>query len=67
MRAEAAEAGFYHSDTWNRDYPKVQILSIAELLDGTQIDMPPIQQVNQTFKRARREKRKDAGQLGLLD
>ena len=67
MRAEAAEAGFYHSDTWNRDYPKVQILTIAELLDGKQIDMPPIQQVNQTFKRARREKGKDAGQLGLLD
>ena len=66
MRAEAAEAGFYHSDTWNRDYPKVQILTIAELLDGKQIDMPPIQQVNQTFRRAKREKGKDTSQLGLL-
>jgi len=67
MRAEAAQAGFYHSDTWNRDYPKVQILTIAELLDGKQIDMPPIQQVNQTFRRAKREKGKNAEQLGLLD
>jgi len=67
MRAEAAQAGFYHSDTWNRDYPKVQILTIAELLDGKQIDMPPIQQVNQTFRRAKREKGKDSGQMGLLD
>ena len=66
MRAEAAEAGFYHSDTWNRDYPKVQILTIAELLDGKQIDMPPIQQVSQTFKRAKREKGKPADQLELL-
>ena len=66
MRAEAAEAGFYHSDTWNRDYPKVQILTIAELLDGKQIDMPPIQQVSQTFKRAKREKAKPADQLELL-
>ena len=66
MRAEAAEAGFYHSDTWNRDYPKVQILTIAELLDGKQIDMPPIQQVSQTFKRAKREKGKGAAQLELL-
>lgn len=65
MRAEAAEAGFYHSDTWNRDYPKVQILTIAELLDGKQIDMPPIQQVSQTFKRAKREKTKPADQLGI--
>ena len=67
MRAEAAEAGFYHSDTWNRDYPKVQILTIAGLLDGKQIDMPPIQQVSNTFKRAKREKGKAADQLGLLD
>jgi DNA modification methylase len=67
MRAEAAQAGFYHSDTWNRDYPKVQILTISELLDGKQIDMPPIQQVNQTFRRAKREKGKTGGQLGLLD
>lgn len=67
MRAEAAQTGFYHSDTWNRDYPKVQILTIAELLNGKQIDMPPIQQVSQTFKRAKREKGKPADQLGLLD
>ena len=66
MRAEAAQAGYYHSDTWNRDYPKVQILTIAELLDGKQIDMPPIQQVNQTFRRAKREKGKDTGQLELI-
>jgi len=67
MRAEAAQAGFYHSATWNKDYPKVQILTIAELLDGRQIEMPPIQQVNQTFRRAKREKGNDPGQLGLLD
>jgi len=67
MRAEAAQAGFYHSDTWNRDYPKVQILTIAEILDGKQIDMPPIQQVSRTFRRAKREKGKEAEQMELLD
>ena len=66
MRAEAAQAGFYHSETWNRDYPRVQILTIAELLDGKQIDMPPIQQVNKTFRRARREKGSAGGQMDLL-
>lgn len=65
MRAEAAQAGFYQSDIWNRDYPKVQILTIAELLDGKQIDMPPIQQVNQTFRRAKREKKNEGGQLAI--
>lgn len=66
MRAEAAQAGFYHSETWNRDYPRVQILTIAELLAGQGIDMPPIQQVNQTFRRARKEKSGTSGQLDLL-
>jgi site-specific DNA-methyltransferase (adenine-specific) len=65
MRAEAAQAGFYHSETWNRDYPRVQILTIAELLEGKQIDMPPIQQVNQTFKRATRQKGKSGEQLSI--
>ena len=67
MRAEAAQAGFYHSETWNRDYPRVQILTIAELLDGKQIDMPPIQQVNKTFRRAKKESPRDGEQLGLIE
>jgi site-specific DNA-methyltransferase (adenine-specific) len=33
MRQEAATGGVYHSDLWNRDYPRVQILSIRELLE----------------------------------
>ena len=65
MRQEAAGAGFYHSEVWNRDYPRVQILTIPELLNGKQIDMPPIQQVNQTFKRARRLKKDEGDQMGL--
>jgi hypothetical protein len=27
-------AGFYHSPGWNKDYPKIQILTITDLLDG---------------------------------
>ncbi len=34
MRAEAAGAGFYHSPGWNQNYPKLQILTIADLLEG---------------------------------
>jgi hypothetical protein len=29
METEAAAAGFYHSPGWDRDYPKLQILTIA--------------------------------------
>jgi DNA modification methylase len=38
MRQEAASAGFYTSP-WGR-HPKVQLLTVAELLEGKWIDMP---------------------------
>ena len=34
METEAATARFYHSPGWNKDYPRIQILTIAELLAG---------------------------------
>jgi hypothetical protein len=41
MRREAEVSGHYHSDLWNRDYPKIQILTIRELLeDGKKPDVP---------------------------
>jgi hypothetical protein len=53
MRTEAITAGFYESTTWGRKYPKVQLLTIAELLAGTKkVEMPPIKQVGATFKKA---------------
>ncbi len=55
MRQETAGAGYYISP-WGR-HPRLQILTIAELLAGAKIDMPPLRQVNATFKRAPRAKR----------
>jgi DNA modification methylase len=52
MKVEAATAGFYESSLWGKKYPKIQILTVAELLDGKKLDMPPIKQVNVTFKKA---------------
>ena len=49
MRKEAVTAGFYHSDGWNRDYPRIQILTIADLLQGAEVKLPP--SVN-TFRKA---------------
>ena len=34
MVTEAASAGHYHSPAWGRDYPRIQILTIAQLLAG---------------------------------
>jgi site-specific DNA-methyltransferase (adenine-specific) len=64
MRAEAASAGVYESP-WGK-HPRVQVLTVEELLQGKGIDMPPIKQVNQTFKKATRQKKDTSGQLGLL-
>ena len=38
MRAEAASAGFYTS--LGHSYPRIQLLTVAELLDGRGIEMP---------------------------
>ncbi|MGH9428367.1 MAG: DNA methyltransferase, partial [Terriglobia bacterium] len=50
MTTEAASAGFYKSPWGN--HPRLQILTIAELLAGKRIDYPPT--VNVTFKKAPR-------------
>jgi site-specific DNA-methyltransferase (adenine-specific) len=41
MLTEAAANGFYHSPGENVDYPALQILTIAELIRGAKIKMPP--------------------------
>jgi len=65
MRSEVAGAGFYHSPVWDRNYARLQILTIAELLDGKTVDMPPLRQVSTTFKRAPKAKPQQGVQLGL--
>lgn len=49
MKAEAAAAGFYTSP-WGK-HPRLQILTIEELLAGQRIDRPPAK-ASVTFKRA---------------
>ena len=61
MRREAASAGFYKSP-WGK-YPRIQLLTIADLLGGKSINYP--QATDVTFKKAQRvryepsEKQKD--------
>jgi DNA modification methylase len=52
MREETASAGFYHSGHWNKDYPRLQLLTVGELLAGKKIDYPPGEML--TFKKAPR-------------
>ena len=51
---------------WQKDYPRIQILTIEDLLNGKGIDMPkPVP--GQTFKQAEKVKRKEGKQdeLGI--
>ena len=54
MRTEAVSAGFYHSDVWQRDYPKIQVRTIADLLDGNTFDLPLHPSMYQPAQRVRR-------------
>lgn len=49
MLTDATAAGFYDSPGWGRRYPRLQILTVQDILAGAQIEMPPS---NVTYKKA---------------
>lgn len=55
MRREALTAGFYRSEFMQRDYPRIQILTVAELFDDKQPQMPPLYSPYQLAERRQRE------------
>lgn len=59
MRQEAASVGLYASPYSRKGHPRLQILTIAELLEGKTVDMPPIRQTSTTFKRAPKARTKE--------
>lgn len=64
MRAVAASAGFYTSP-WGSSHPRVQLLTVGQLLEGKQIDYPHLTGGNVTHRRAPRERQAaDQGELG---
>ena len=66
MKSEAAGAGFYESPGWGKKYSKMQVLTVEELLNGKEIDMPPIGEVSVTFKKAQRAKPEEEEQPELF-
>ncbi len=41
MTTAAAKDGFFHSETWDADYPRTQIITIGELFAGKLPKLPP--------------------------
>ncbi len=64
MIEEAAGKGFYHSPGWNKDYPRLQILTVEDILNGAQVNLPPN---IDTFKQAQKvvAESDDQGKLGF--
>ncbi len=66
MKQEAASAGFYVPEHFpDHSYPRLQILTIEELLNGKQPEYPRMAP-SATFRRAARRRRSEAAQERLL-
>ncbi|HEX2722963.1 MAG TPA: DNA methyltransferase [Gemmatimonadaceae bacterium] len=60
MRSEAASAGFYQNPWWGK-FPKIQLLTIEELLEGKRIEYPASAHTTGSSNRSFRAAKKVAG------
>ena len=63
MKREAVSAGFYYSPVWNQNYPRIQILTIHDLLHGADVKMPRMAAI--TFKQPGRVDEPEATQTTM--
>ena len=63
MTREAASAGFYRS-AWGK-FPRLQILTIEQLMNGAKVEQPPTRQVDVTFRKRVKSIPKPPEQLRL--
>ena len=61
MRSETASAGFYQAP-WGKQYPRLQLLTIADLLAGKAVEFP---RENVTFKKAPKARSREAENKSL--
>jgi len=66
MRAEAASAGFYESEFAKGKYPRMQLLTVEELLGGKRIECPP-HHTNVSLKSAPKARKKSRPHPKLFD
>jgi site-specific DNA-methyltransferase (adenine-specific) len=64
MLKEAAEAGFYQVPGLRDKYPRLQILSIADLLDGKRVEYPRFA-ADTTLKKAPKARKAAEEQMPL--
>ena len=66
METEAASAGFYEHKTNKQKYPRLQLRTVKELMDGKGIERPTtVAATDETFKKAPESKKKQHEQKAL--
>jgi hypothetical protein len=66
MQTEAASAGFYEHKINRQKYPRIQLRTVRELMDGKGIERPSnVAAVDETFKKAPEFKKKHGEQKKL--
>lgn len=65
MALEATTAGFYHSKLADIDLPKIQIVTIGDLLSDRMPKLPPL--ILPAYQRATRAKESGGEQMNLMD
>ena len=66
MRKEAADAGFWQTrSVAGTRHPRIQILTVQDLLDGKRLDLPA-QQAVRSFKQAAKQRKKTVKDLDLF-
>lgn len=65
MRKEAASAGIYESP-WG-EHPRLQLLTVGELLEGKRVDRPYTAGMDRTFKKAPKAKKREEAHPELFD
>jgi hypothetical protein len=64
MRDEAAQIGSWHSELYDKSYPKLQIITVREIIEeGRMPDLPPL--IAEQYRKADRIQKK-AGEQGEL-
>jgi site-specific DNA-methyltransferase (adenine-specific) len=66
METEAASAGFYEHKTNKQKYPRLQLRTVKELMEGNGIERPStVAATDETFKKAPESKKKHGEQKAL--
>ncbi len=65
MQKEALQKGFYHSDFFGNDYPRIQILTVEDLFAGKKPNVPNLPSTTAFIKKAPVVSLSETGELDL--